>query len=443
MQENNIIEKKKITDQEFLDIFLSKQNHLKILLLNKPFNKEYKEWALNRFKDLSTEDDLREIMCRIRLGLEERPRCPQCGAEIPFEGGYKTFCSKRCQVRYNSPARVATFKERYGTTSPWGLPKAIETKKKTNLERYGTECTFQVETCKEKIKATNLKRYGSEYPLGSKIIKEKSKKTWMEKYGADNPMRCEEIKNKVAQTCLERYGDTCVFGSNSSILESRVKASMIEKYGTRIPLKNEEIKEKMFQTNLEKYGTRCSLANPEVREKGIQTLLERYNVTNGWLIPEVRAKIDYEKVNETRRKNGTFNTSEPERLLGELLRAEFGEDDVIPQYKSEAYPWLSDYYIKSLDFYIELQGFYTHGTHPFTSTDEDFQIIEDFSTKISEERVQGLIDIWVISDVIKRNRALEQGLNFLEIFDIRIENIIQEVLDIVKNQKGYQLILKV
>ena len=166
-------------------------------------------------------------------------------------------------------------------------------------------------------------------------------------------------------------------------------------------------------------------------------------MTNAYQIPEVRAKVDYEKVSETKRRNGTFNASEPERLLGELLRAEFGEDDVIPQYKSEAYPWRSDYYIKSLDFYIELQGFYTHGTHPFTSTDEDFQIIEDFSTKISEERVQGLIDIWVISDVIKRNRALEQGLNFLEIFDIIIENIIQEVLDIVKNQKGYQLILKV
>lgn len=383
-------------------------------------------------------------MCRIRLGLEERPRCPQCGAEIPFEGGYKTFCSKSCQSKYNTPARMNTFKENHnGYISAFAMPKTRETIKKTNMERYGVEHNFQIESCKAKIRETNLKKYGATSPLGSKIIKEKSKKTWIEKYGADNPMRCEEIKNKVAQTCLERYGDTCVFGSNSSILESRVKASMIEKYGTRIPLKNEEIKEKMFQTNLEKYGTTCSLANPEVREKGIKTLLERYNVTNGWLIPEVRSRIDYKKVDETKRKNGTFNASEPERLLGELLRAEFGEDDVIPQYKSEAYPWRSDYYIKSLDFYIELQGFYTHGTHPFTSTDEDFQIIEDFSTKISEERVQGLIDIWVISDVIKRNRALEQDLNFLEIFDIRIGQIIQEVLDIVKNQKGYQLILNV
>lgn len=439
-----MLEKKNITDQEFLDIFLSKQNHLKILLLNKPYNKEYKDWALNRFKDLSTEDDLREIMCRIRLGLEERPRCPQCGAEIPFEGGYKTFCSKSCQSKYNTPARMNTFKENHnGYTSSFAMPKTRETIKKTNLERYGVEHNFQIESCKAKIRETNMKRYGAPSPLGSKILKEKSKKTWMEKYGTDNPMGSDEVKAKVAKTCLERYGDTCVFGSNSSILESKVKASMIEKYGTPIPLKNQEIKEKQFATNIERYGARCSLSNKEVREKGIKTLLEKYNVTNAYQIPEVRAKVDYEKVSETKRRNGTFNASEPERLLGELLRAEFGEDDVIPQYKSEAYPWRSDYYIKSLDFYIELQGFYTHGTHPFTSTDEDFQIIEDFSTKISEERVQGLIDIWVISDVIKRNRALEQGLNFLEIFDIRIENIIQEVLDIVKNQKGYQLILKV
>lgn len=74
---------------------------------------------------------------------------------------------------------------------------------------------------------------------------------------------------------------------------------------------------------------------------------------------------------------------------------------------------------------------------------EDFQIIEDFSIKILEEKVQSLIDIWVISVVIKRNRALEQDLNFFEIFDINIQKVFSEVLDIVKNLKGYQLILKV
>lgn len=382
-------------------------------------------------------------MCRIRLGLEERPRCLQCGAEIPFEGGYKTFCSKSCQAKYNTQVRMDTFKERYGYTSSLAMPKTRETIKKTNMERYGVEHNFQAEPCKAKIRETNLKKYGATSPLGSKELREKGKQTSLRKYGTENPSSSEIVKAKVAKTCLERYGDTCVFGSNSSILETKVRASMIKKYGTYVPCKNQEIKEKMFQTNLERYGSKCSLGSPEIREKGIKTLLERYNVTNGWLIPEVRSRIDYKKVDETKRRNGTFNASEPERLLGELLRAEFGEDDVIPQYKSEAYPWRSDYYIKSLDFYIELQGFYTHGTHPFTSTDEDFQIIEDFSTKISEERVQGLIDIWVISDVIKRNRALEQDLNFLEIFDIRIGQIIQEVLDIVKNQKGYQLILNI
>ena len=238
-----MLEKKNITDQEFLDIFLSKQNHLKILLLNKPYNKEYKDWALNRFKDLSTEDDLREIMCRIRLGLEERPRCPQCGAEIPFEGGYKTFCSKSCQSKYNTPARMNTFKENHnGYTSSFAMPKTRETIKKTNLERYGVEHNFQIESCKAKIRETNMKRYGAPSPLGSKILKEKSKKTWMEKYGTDNPMGSDEVKAKVAKTCLERYGDIYVFGSNSSILESKVKASMIEKYGTPIPLKIKKLK---------------------------------------------------------------------------------------------------------------------------------------------------------------------------------------------------------
>lgn len=35
------------------------------------------------------------------------------------------------------------------------------------------------------------------------------------------------------------------------------------------------------------------------------------------------------------------------------------------QYKSSVYPWHCDFYIKELDLYIEYQGYYTHGNHPF------------------------------------------------------------------------------
>lgn len=36
------------------------------------------------------------------------------------------------------------------------------------------------------------------------------------------------------------------------------------------------------------------------------------------------------------------------------------------QYKDNIrYPWRCDFYIPELDYFIEIQGYYTHNTHPY------------------------------------------------------------------------------
>jgi hypothetical protein len=78
-----------------------------------------------------------------------------------------------------------------------------------------------------------------------------------------------------------------------------------------------------------------------------------------------------QRIMSTKRKNGTFNTSKPEDKSYELLCEKFDKDDIIRQYKSEKYPFNCDFYVKSIDTYIECNFNWTHGGHPFDPNSEE------------------------------------------------------------------------
>ena len=54
-----------------------------------------------------------------------------------------------------------------------------------------------------------------------------------------------------------------------------------------------------------------------------------------------------------------------------MLISVCGEDDIIRQYNSERYPFSCDFYIKSLDVFIEYQGFWSHNVHPYNPDSEE------------------------------------------------------------------------
>ena len=66
-----------------------------------------------------------------------------------------------------------------------------------------------------------------------------------------------------------------------------------------------------------------------------------------------------QKVKDSKKKNKTFGKSKSEDQIYQLLLQKFNK--VERQYKSEQYPFACDFYIPSIDLYIEYQGFYTHG----------------------------------------------------------------------------------
>ena len=83
--------------------------------------------------------------------------------------------------------------------------------------------------------------------------------------------------------------------------------------------------------------------------------------------------IKVEITGKAKYKKGTINTSQVEKEYLKQLRKIYGYPDVMTQYKSEKYPFRCDFYIRSLDLYIELNVHWTHGGMPYDKNNPECQ----------------------------------------------------------------------
>ena len=185
------------------------------------------------------------------------------------------------------------------------------------------------------------------------------------------------------------------YGSVNNI--NKMKSTCMKKYGVDNPWKSEKIKEKLRKTWIRKYG----VDNYAKFSHNIYTFTEE-------------AK---QKRIETKRKNHTFNTSKPEEELYLYIKEKFPL--VKRQYKDkERYPYNCDFYIPELDYFIELQGYYTHGRHPYDPNSiKDQTLVERYKERYGPNCQA--ITIWTIKDVEKRECAKIHNLNFKEVWTLQ------------------------
>ncbi len=93
---------------------------------------------------------------------------------------------------------------------------------------------------------------------------------------------------------------------------------------------------------------------------------------------------------------------------------------------SEKYPYKCDFYIKSLDVYVELNAHWTHGGHAFDKNDKnDIEKAKFWKSKDSKFYDIAFM-VWTAKDVEKRNLAKEKKLNYIELFCSDLENCVSE-----------------
>ena len=366
-------------DSILLKIFFNKENNIiggKVARLRRKFP-NILSYLNKRYPDSFS---LKETLIRMKYHIDVHPKCPVCGNFTKFYGFknlmFTNHCSNKC-TQLDSETKIKF--------------------KQTCLEKYGVDAPMKSSKIKEKSKQVCLEKYGVENISQFFETKEKYKQTCLEKYGVDNPFKLEktkinshskEAKEKQRKTCLEKYGVENSFQSKE--VRQKYKENYKRKYGVENPFQNEIIKEKIKQTCLEKYGVDKAIKNPIISNKAINTRI----------------------------KNHTWSSSKPEEKLYLYIKEKF--PSVKRQYKEERYPYFCDFYIPELDLFLELNGTWTHGNHPYDmNSKEDNSILNIWKEKSKEHPMYlTAIKTWVVSDVNKRNKAKENHLNFKEVWNL-------------------------
>lgn len=305
-------------------------------------------------------DNISEFIYYYKNNLKEKPKCKVCGKELKFSlvtYKYPIYCCVSCRSKDKD-----------------NLLK----QQQTCLKRYGVKNVFED---KQKIKQAIKSKYNVENVANLEWVKEKKKETCKKQYGVDSYTKTQECKDKVKKTCLKHFGKT----SNLATQEHREKLKQhnISKYGVDNIFKSKEFKEYLKKNHA------------QIQKKMYDTMLARYGVKNYVKSQAYKSFMKehqqefQEKAYKTKKTNGTICTSKNEELIYKLLINKFGKDNIERQYKSKEYPFACDFYIKSLELYIEYHGSWTHGQKPFENTVEDIEKLNKWKIKSTEINFKG------------------------------------------------------
>ena len=235
-------------------------------------------------------------------------------------------------------------------------------------------------------------------------------------------MHDENVKQQIYKTKEQLYGDRNYNNKEKQIdtLSKRTneeKIKIAEKSKQTRMLKNngkyfsDETINKIKETNLIKYGT-DSFTKTQMFKDLILTQQDNIQI----------------KQYKTKKENHSFNSSKIEKELEKY----FIENNIkyISQYRSDKYPFSCDFYFPDSDYYVEIQGSWTHGHHQFDYNNvDDINFLNEWKNKSKKSAFyKNAIYVWTEHDVKKRNIAKENKLKYLEIFSCDFNVCLEQML---------------
>lgn len=413
----------------------------------------------NRYHDSQSPN---ETIFRIKYGVEIRPVCQCCGGAkgvINFIGKancdkykirpfpfnlFETYCSNSCANSGNSKKSQKTKLGKYGSVN--NSKKIVETFKANHGEDgYSIQMKLiQANMTPEQKRIANKKRmktYNERYGVNGRS--DRMKTVWSELTEEEKNERNEHIK----QTKTERHGED--YGKYNAYITSY---HCMLKHGVSHYMKVPELRELADDKREQTTGYRCSLSDPSVRAKAEETCLKNNGVRYGILLPEVQEKLRSSEIQQkkyqTHKKNNSFNSSSKEDEIGKYILSIF--PNTIFQYNDSRYvnaktliPYNCDYYIPELDLFIEYQGSQYHHNHPFDKTNPDdlneINRLKERSKSLHEQlensdnrnnQYDNIIECWTKRDVLKRESAKLNNINYLEIWpNDNYKKIINDLFD--------------
>lgn len=266
------------------------------------------------------------------------------------------------------------------------------------------------ETIKANIEFYNIILSAEDLITAKRFKEERKKQALLQKYGVDNVSKIKEVRDKVAegnkkyQEKLREEGITSFFATEEG--KKAAREGVLRKFGTDNINKTEQRRNEMRENWKSK--------SKEERRKWIEKCRM------------VQTKEVQQRISDTKRRNNSFHISSWEAMLTEKLSNLF--PDLKTQYKDKRYPFHCDFYIPSLDLFIECNFHWTHGRRPFNPNNEkDMEQLrhwEELGRSATSVRDKGqyyknAITTWTDLDVRKRIIAEQNGLNYLVFYFLK------------------------
>ena len=217
---------------------------------------------------------------------------------------------------------------------------------------------------------------------------------------------------KLSETQISKYGGVGLAGNDT--MAKAVETNKL-RYGVSNPMQSDAVKSNLLNTNADKYGGMSPFNSKAVRDKAIMTRTEK-----------VRAQMDQFKQDEIIKNLDCFK-SEAEKIVFTELVSRFGRSDVFYEYGihpfDKRYPFNCDFYIKSLDLFIEMNGHYSHHTHWFDANNSDDVLRRKNMLATNKRRSINAIKVWCETDVKKRKYAADNKLKYLVFWDGSIVHV--------------------
>lgn len=242
-------------------------------------------------------------------------------------------------------------------------------------------------------------RFGREYAKAFKLL-----------LGNSKYRKLAEIcrVQKLVNTQRDLYGGVGLAGQQA--YEKAVQTN-VRKYGVSNVMQNDIIKSNLAKQNTTIYGGVSPFCAQYVQDKAMKHKLEN-----------IHAMVDdYKKRGIIDGK--LFNQSYFEMVVFYELIQRFGKDDVFYEYGlhpyDKRYPFSCDFYVKSLDLFIEINVHYSHGGHWFDDTSHDDLLRKKHLMASGKKRSINAVKTWCEKDVLKRNAAKASGIRYLVFWDGR------------------------
>lgn len=206
------------------------------------------------------------------------------------------------------------------------------------------------------------------------------KQGMLDKYGVDNPFKLDEFQVAAAETRKEKYGAEYTLASGSALRDAARQTFAEHMADDEF---RKELNEKKCATNIALYGV------PYV----------------------VQSPVFQAKMNATKHKNGTFNSSNIEECIKafDIFKSQYNKD--------VRYPYLCDFYDKDKDLFIEVNASWTHNFHWY-DVDSDAVIVNAWKKKSDDSQYYAsALKIFTKSDVEKRECARKNNLNYVTLWD--------------------------